>query len=97
MSLKILVKFKHLKLKHPTLTSKHLNFHAFVFHHLRIVTNVPFGLASGGREDRDLGLPEASDTYGQQGISVGSRANATSAFKFVSLHMYLVAPENHNY
>lgn len=32
-----------------------------------IVTNVPFGLASGGKQDREWGLPEASDTYGQLG------------------------------
>lgn len=31
----------------------------------RIVTNVPFGVASGGKRDREAGLPEASETYSQ--------------------------------
>ncbi|CAJ1413892.1 unnamed protein product, partial [Effrenium voratum] len=32
-----------------------------------IVTNVPFGIESGGKQDRDKGIPEAAESYGQFG------------------------------
>eukprot|EP00931_Biecheleriopsis_adriatica_P059151 TRINITY_DN35351_c0_g1_i1.p1 TRINITY_DN35351_c0_g1~~TRINITY_DN35351_c0_g1_i1.p1 ORF type:complete len:113 (+),score=23.24 TRINITY_DN35351_c0_g1_i1:372-710(+) len=32
-----------------------------------VLTNVPWGIASGAREDPETGLPEATETYGQLG------------------------------